>query len=90
MAYYLEDGWHYWEGDPRPGAHNVIKVPQRPSLDYTWDGEQWIIAPERQIEMKYEAAERILLRIIVKAIRSTTGPADSWRAIDAQLRELLT
>lgn len=40
MSYWLENGWHYWEGDPRPGA-NAIEVPQRLSENHVWDGVQW-------------------------------------------------
>ena len=61
MKYWLEDGWHYWEGDPRPEAKNVIEVPQRPSSDHIWNGTGWEIPAETVVLRKEEAAESTLL-----------------------------
>ena len=57
MGYYLENGWHYWEGDPRPEAKNVIEVPRRPSPDHQWNGTAWEIPPEIAVLRRQEAAD---------------------------------
>lgn len=38
---------------------------------------------------RVEKAQEKLLRIIVRAIKNTAGPAASWSQIDAELRSLL-
>jgi len=61
MGYYLENGWHYWEGDPRPEAQNVIEVPKRPTPDHVWNGSAWEVPAEIAALRKEEAAESTLL-----------------------------
>jgi len=40
MKYWLEKGWHYWEGPERPGA-DAIEISQRLNDNNVWDGNQW-------------------------------------------------
>lgn len=54
-----------------------------------------IVPTQDQINTKIEkdriaSAAEYLLRTIVRAIRTTGGPAASWQAIDADLRGILT
>ena len=78
MGYYLEDGWHYWEGDPRPEAKNVIEVPQRPSPDHIWDGKEWIITEEKQAELDKMAEDKEII----------DNTADLIRDLQARVAEL--
>ena len=44
---------------------------------------------ERETLDRMEKAQAVLIRIIVKAIKTTSTPLQSWQAIDAALRSLL-
>jgi len=64
MGYYIEivnNGYHYWEGAPKPLAPVVIEVPRRPSPDHVWNGSAWEIPAEIVALRKEEAAESTLL-----------------------------
>jgi hypothetical protein len=44
---------------------------------------------KKQDDDRIDRATTILVKTIVQAIRSTAGPAESWKAIDAALRAIL-